>query len=189
VNYAAFLEENEYFEESFKVYERGVELFTYPVSFEIWNIYLSKFMKRYVGYTFRSRISLIPFQGGSKLERTRDLFEQSLEKCPPKFCKSIFILYAQLEEEHGLAKRAMAVYERAAEVVVDKDKFEVIIYHHAFRSQSHPFSVVSPLYCQSKRQLRPACNSAHIRKIYRSSPQPTGCADVHTVCRAGEEAR
>jgi pre-mRNA-splicing factor SYF1 len=65
VNYAAFLEENKYFEESFKVgqlffgaitifnyarqvYERGVELFTYPVSFEIWNIYLSKFVKRYV---------------------------------------------------------------------------------------------------------------------------------------------
>ena len=48
INYAAFLEENKYFEESFKVYERGVELFTYPVAFEIWNIYLSKFTKRYV---------------------------------------------------------------------------------------------------------------------------------------------
>ena len=31
-----------------KVYERGVELFAYPVSFEIWNIYLAKFVKRYV---------------------------------------------------------------------------------------------------------------------------------------------
>jgi hypothetical protein len=66
VNYAAFLEENRYFEESFKVtylleprsmctdvlqvYERGVELFTFPVSFEIWNIYLSKFIKRYVSH-------------------------------------------------------------------------------------------------------------------------------------------
>jgi pre-mRNA-splicing factor SYF1 len=48
VNYAAFLEENRYFEESFKVYERGVELFTFPVSFEVWNIYLAKFVKRYV---------------------------------------------------------------------------------------------------------------------------------------------
>jgi hypothetical protein len=48
VNYAQFLEENKYFEESFKVYERGVELFTFPVSFEIWNTYLSKFTKRYV---------------------------------------------------------------------------------------------------------------------------------------------
>lgn len=64
VNYAAFLEENLYYEESFKVrnacvqctmllkmcqvYERGTELFTFPVSFEIWNIYLAKFIKRYV---------------------------------------------------------------------------------------------------------------------------------------------
>jgi pre-mRNA-splicing factor SYF1 len=50
VNYSAFLEENKYFEECFKVYERGVELFTFPVSFEIWNIYLSKFVKRYVSF-------------------------------------------------------------------------------------------------------------------------------------------
>ena len=46
VNYAAFFEECKYFDESFKVYERGVELITFPVSFEI---YLSKFVKRYVG--------------------------------------------------------------------------------------------------------------------------------------------
>ena len=127
VNYAAFLEENKYFEECFKVYERGVELFTFPVSFEIWNIYLSKFVKRYVGpfsHTLFAQI-LIFAQGGSKLERARDLFEQALEKCPPKSCKSIFLLYAQLEEEHGLAKRAMTIYDRATQDVENEDKFEV----------------------------------------------------------------
>jgi len=30
------------------VYERGVDLFTFPIAFEIWNAYLSKFIKRYV---------------------------------------------------------------------------------------------------------------------------------------------
>ena len=127
VNYAAFLEENKYFEECFKVYERGVELFTFPVSFEIWNIYLSKFVKRYVSpflHAFVARV-LIFAQGGSKLERARDLFEQALEKCPPKSCKPIFLLYAQLEEEHGLAKRAMTIYDRATQVIEDEDKFEV----------------------------------------------------------------
>lgn len=34
-------------------------------------------------------------------------------------------MYAQLEEEHGLAKRAMDVYDRATQVVADQDKFEV----------------------------------------------------------------
>lgn len=52
VNYAKFLEENKYWEESFRVYERGVELFTFPIAFEIWNIYLSKFVKRYVSAFF-----------------------------------------------------------------------------------------------------------------------------------------
>lgn len=75
VNYAAFLEENEYWEDSFKVrtplnhisstdchvplkvYERGVEVFTFPISLEIWNIYLSKFIKRYVGFDFVSYLA------------------------------------------------------------------------------------------------------------------------------------
>ena len=64
-------------------------------------------------------------QGGSKLERARDLFEQALEKCPPKSCKPIFLLYAQLEEEHGLAKRAMTIYDRATQAIENEDKFEV----------------------------------------------------------------
>ncbi|KAA1110233.1 Pre-mRNA-splicing factor SYF1 [Puccinia graminis f. sp. tritici] len=71
--------QNEYWEESFKVYKRGIELFTYPIVFEIWNTYLNKFMKHYQG---------------KKIERARDLFEQVLEKCPEKFVKPIFLLYA-----------------------------------------------------------------------------------------------
>ena len=53
------------------------------------------------------------------------MFEQALEKCPPKSCKPIFLMYAQLEEEHGLAKRAMSIYDRATQVVENEDKFEV----------------------------------------------------------------
>ena len=34
---------------------------------------------------------LILFQGGTKLERARDLFEQCLENCPHKFAKGIYI--------------------------------------------------------------------------------------------------
>jgi pre-mRNA-splicing factor SYF1 len=34
-------------------------------------------------------------------------------------------MYAQFEEEHGLAKRALAIYERATKAVGDEDKFEV----------------------------------------------------------------
>ena len=67
LNYSLFLEENQYFEESFKAYERGVSLFKWPHVFDIWQTYLVKFLARY---------------GGRKLERARDLFDQCLEEIP-----------------------------------------------------------------------------------------------------------
>jgi hypothetical protein len=64
-------------------------------------------------------------KGGAKLERARDLFEQALEKCPPKNSKPLFLMYAKLEEEYGLAKRSMSIFDRATQAVGDEDKFEV----------------------------------------------------------------
>ena len=34
-------------------------------------------------------------------------------------------MYAKLEEDYGLAKRSMAIYDRATQVIADEDKFEV----------------------------------------------------------------
>lgn len=110
VNYAQFLSSQAYHEESFKIYERGIDLFSFPVAYELWNLYLSAFITRYKG---------------SKLERARDLFEQALESCPEKYCKDIFLMYAQLEEEYGLGRRAMAIYERAVSKVQSEDRMEV----------------------------------------------------------------
>jgi pre-mRNA-splicing factor SYF1 len=148
VNFATFLEENKYFEESFKVshtrvceprravltrqvYERGIELFHFPVAFEIWNIYLSKFVKRY---------------GGKKLERSRDLFEQALENCPAKFCKPLYLMYAKLEEDHGLAKRAMGIYDRAATTVQDSDKFDMFSIYIAKAAANFGLPATRPIY-------------------------------------------
>ncbi|KIJ60637.1 hypothetical protein HYDPIDRAFT_160583 [Hydnomerulius pinastri MD-312] len=131
INYAAFLEENQYWEDSFRIYERGTEVFTFPISFEIWNIYLSKFVKRY---------------GGTKLERARDLFEQALEKCPPKSCKPLFLMYGKLEEDHGLAKRAMSIYERATQVVADEDKFEMYNIYIAKATANYGLPATRPIY-------------------------------------------
>ncbi|CAK9823273.1 Pre-mRNA-splicing factor syf1 homolog [Anthophora retusa] len=110
INYGLFLEENKYFEEAFRAYEKGIALFKWPNVYDIWNTYLTKFLKRY---------------GGTKLERTRDLFEQCLEHCPPKYAKALYLLYAKLEEEHGLARHAMSVYERATSAVLPEERFEM----------------------------------------------------------------
>lgn len=105
VNYANLLEENAYFEESFKVYERGLDLFTYPVAFELWNLYLTKAVSRKVS-----------------IERLRDLFEQAVENVPPKFAKPLYLMYGALEEDRGLARSAMRIYDRATRAVSDEDR-------------------------------------------------------------------
>lgn len=48
-------------------------MFKWPNVSDIWSTYLTKFIARY---------------GGRKLERARDLFEQALDGCPPKYAKS-----------------------------------------------------------------------------------------------------
>ncbi|XP_037051652.1 pre-mRNA-splicing factor syf1 homolog [Bradysia coprophila] len=110
INYGLFLEEHNYFEEAFRAYEKGISLFKWPNVFDIWNTYLTKFLKRYQG---------------AKLERARDLFEQCLENCPPDLAKCFYLLYAKLEEEHGLARHAMAVYERATTAVKPEEMFDM----------------------------------------------------------------
>ena len=110
LNFALLLQENKFFEDSYRVYERGVKLFTFPHSREIWQSYLDDFVGRF---------------GAVKLERARDLFEQCTTAVPQKEAKLFFLKYAQLEEEHGLARRAMDIYERACAKVPLNDVLDV----------------------------------------------------------------
>lgn len=110
INYAMLLEEHKYFEDAFKVYERGVKIFKYPHVKDIWVTYLSKFVKRY---------------GKTKLERARELFEHAVEKAPAEDVKPLYLQYAKLEEDYGLAKRAMKVYDQAAKSVPDNEKMSM----------------------------------------------------------------
>lgn len=112
VNYANMLEENDYFEDAFRVYERGLGLFNYPIAFELWNLYLTKAVERQVS-----------------IERLRDLFEQAVEGCPPEFAKPIYLMYGALEEERGLARHAMRIYERATRAVSEGDRSELFNFY------------------------------------------------------------
>lgn len=107
INYAMLLEEHKYFEDAFQVYERGVKIFKYPHVKDIWVTYLSKFVKRY---------------GKTKLERARELFERAVESAPAESVKPLYLQYAKLEEDYGLAKRAMTVYQKAVKAVPDNEK-------------------------------------------------------------------
>ncbi|KAJ1562274.1 pre-mRNA-splicing factor syf1 [Nowakowskiella sp. JEL0078] len=110
INYAIFLEENEFFEDSFKIYERGVETFGFPVAVDFWNLYLSKFIKRYQG---------------TKLERARDIFEHAIENVPKEYARNFYLMYAKLEEDYGLTRHAMRIYDRATKAVDDANRAEM----------------------------------------------------------------
>lgn len=62
------MQEHKFWEEAFRVYERGVALFRYPHVKDIWSAYLAHFVARYKG---------------TKLERARDLFRQALDQARP----------------------------------------------------------------------------------------------------------
>lgn len=131
MNYGLFLEENNYFEEAFKAYEKGIALFKWPNVYDLWNTYLTKFIDRY---------------GGKKLERARDLFEQCLENCPPKFAKAVFLLYAKLEEEHGLARHAMAVYDRSTQGVLPEEQNEMFNIYIKRAAEIYGVTYTRPIY-------------------------------------------
>nr|CAD1827750.1 unnamed protein product [Ananas comosus var. bracteatus] len=110
LNYASFLEEHKYFEDSFKIYERGVKLFKYPCVREIWVTYLTKFVKIY---------------GKTKLDQPRDLFECAIEKASLRDVKPLYLQYAKMEEDYGLLRRALDVYERAVKSVPPSEKLSI----------------------------------------------------------------
>ncbi|CAN9309237.1 unnamed protein product [Alternaria alternata] len=129
VNYANLLEENKYYEDCFKVYERGLDLFSYPVAFEIWNLYLTKAVDRKIG-----------------MERLRDLFEQAVEDCPPKFAKVLYLMYGALEEDRGLARHAMRIYERATRAVADEDRLEMFNFYITKSASNFGLTSTRPIY-------------------------------------------
>jgi len=115
LNYTALLREHDYYEDSFTVFERAVGLFPWPHALDLWVEYAQRFIERY---------------GGSKVERMRDLFEQALGSCPADFVPKaapLFYLYAKFEEKHGLARRAMQVYERMCLAVPLKQRMDTYL--------------------------------------------------------------
>ena len=110
INFTSYLNGKKYFEESFTAYERGLEMFSFPHPGAklLWKDYLGAFFTRY---------------GGTKTHRTRELFDRCLQSCPPEDASEFFISYGKFEEEYGLTKRALGIYERMCIVVPAQEKF------------------------------------------------------------------
>jgi pre-mRNA-splicing factor SYF1 len=77
---------------------------------------------------------------GTKLERARDLFEQCLEAVGAKEDSAAFYkLYAKLEEEHGLLRHAMSIYDRATQSV--PKELKVTMYKQYIKKAEQFFGV------------------------------------------------
>lgn len=112
LNYAAFLEERNFFEESFKAYEKAILLFSFPHVKTIWITYLDRFVARYEG---------------TKIERLRDIFEQAIAKVPSENAAEFYIKFAKAEESYGLVRHAMSIYDRATQAVPESSRLDM--YH------------------------------------------------------------
>jgi len=101
INFARYLTTNQYFEEAFKCFERAIELFKgkFPHCKPLWIAYLKSFNARY---------------GGDKIERLRNLYEQSLGQCPLEDKAYFYLEFALLEERHGLARHCVRILEQGA---------------------------------------------------------------------------
>jgi pre-mRNA-splicing factor SYF1 len=133
LNYASFLKDKKYFEESFTAYERGLGLFPFPHpgATLLWKNYLTEFLDRYEG---------------SKTPRVRELFDRCLADCPPEASPEFYIMYGEYEEKHGLTKRALSVYERMCNAVPDAEKFAAFRLYIAKAIQYIGITSARPIY-------------------------------------------
>ena len=133
LNYASFLKEKKYFEESFAAYERGLGLFEFPHAGAtlLWKNYLTYFLERYEG---------------SKTPRARELFDRCLAECPSENASEFYLLYGDYEESHGLTKRALGVYERMCSAVPASEKYTAYRLYIAKAIQYLGVTSARPIY-------------------------------------------
>jgi hypothetical protein len=115
-------------------------VFKYPFVLQIWVPYLTKFVGRF---------------GGTKVERARDLFEQALDGCPAGEAHKLFLLYAKFEEEHGLVRNAMSVYDRAVSGIALERRFDMFGVYIAKAAEYFGVTKTRDIYEQSINLLAP----------------------------------
>lgn len=141
LNFCSFLTEQKYFEESYSAYERGIEQFDFPhVGAKLlWKSYLESFIGRY---------------SGTKIERTRHLFQRCLANCPADYCAEFFLMNGEFEEQYGLTMRSLSVYRKMCERVPIKDKYTAYQLYIAKTSQLVGVAPTRDIYEEALHSLQ-----------------------------------
>lgn len=131
LNYALYMEEHNFYEESFRIYEKGISIFVYPPLRIIWLTYIDKFIARYEG---------------TKIERLRDIFENAVKEVTTEYAAEFYIKYAKAEEQYGLARHAIAIFDRGCKVVADSVKLDFYKLYIKKVEQHYGVTKTRPIY-------------------------------------------
>ena len=69
------------------------------------------------------------------------------------YAKKIFLLYAKLEEEHGLVKRSMEIYANSIDKVKPEEQLEVFSIYIRRTAELHGLTACRPVYEKAINQL------------------------------------
>uniref|UniRef100_G3UFR5 Pre-mRNA-splicing factor SYF1 n=1 Tax=Loxodonta africana TaxID=9785 RepID=G3UFR5_LOXAF len=126
INYAVFLEEHKYFEESFKAYERGISLFKPNVS-DIWSTYLTKFIHAMAVYERATRavepqqydMFNIYIKRAAEIygvTHTRGIYQKAIEVLSDEHARDMCLRFADMECKLGEIDRARAIYSFCSQI-------------------------------------------------------------------------
>ena len=74
------------------------------------------------------------------------MFDQCVAEIPKEFAKKIFLLYAKLEEEHGLVKRAMEIYSNSIDKVKADEQMDMFSIYIKRTAELHGITACRPVY-------------------------------------------
>ncbi|SCU88894.1 LANO_0D03378g1_1 [Lachancea nothofagi CBS 11611] len=104
LNYAQFLQGQQNWNGSFKIYERAITIFPAETSFELWSFYLKDSLEQ-----------------SRPTETIRELFEQALSLAQNGIdCAPFFIQYSDFEHSQGLDKRSVGILTRGCMEIKDE---------------------------------------------------------------------
>ena len=106
-NYCSYLEKRNFFEETFRIFEQGIFYFQWPGLYDLWIVYIIKFINRYKG---------------KKIERIRDMYEEVIKQCPKDKIKIFYYIFAYYEEEYGSFNHCINILDKGANDVPQNDK-------------------------------------------------------------------
>lgn len=145
----AYLESKRLFEQAFRLYDKGCVSIPWPGALQIWVVYLTRFVKRY---------------GSKKLERARDLFEEAIRTAPstkkanhvfphPQL-RVLYLMYADMEDRHSLARHALNVLARACRDVREEDRPDMYRYYIVKTASLFGVTKTRPIYEEAMSSLR-----------------------------------